>query len=91
MEDDRHLHLDQRMGDRVDGLLAQLHVEHRAVGAFALERFERAGDVFARSDDLVTGILQRVRDVERDDIFVLYDEDLAACVAVADGIESVNR
>lgn len=75
MEDDRHAQLHQQIGQRIDFAAGQMDIENRGIGPVLGNRERAFGQRRVRPLDKEPEILRNVRQVERDDEFVLHDKD----------------
>src|SRR4051794_4459352 len=83
-EDERHAARDERVGDRVHALVAEVDVEHRAVEplALGLDQGERVPDRARRSHHLGAAALELAREGGGDQVLVLNDEEATAAQRV---------
>lgn len=75
MENDRHVLEPQLFGQQHHVLAIELDIEDRRVGRFLAKRFKRIRNVFVWPHDGKPMVLERVLEVEGDDIFILDNQD----------------
>ena len=69
----------QRVGDAADRLAGEMNIEQRPMHVLLLNRLKRVADRPGRADHGKSRLLEHTRDIERDEEFVLNDEDPCRC------------
>lgn len=79
VENDRHFPQPQLFGQHRHVFAVELDIENGDIGLGArCKAFERISDIFVRAQHAVTNIFERMLEIERDDEFVLDDQDVGA-------------